>query len=718
LSGERESEFLMDQSVPVVAPADRAPGGAHGFSSGLNESHVRRLLANLQYADKLLSEVEGVLTASSSASPFPNYTNDFTPAQARMVRDYTARFRVQMKRALDGLAIPIPPPRFGALQSIRVNLAFIRIALQESSPKHLGGYGPLPGRVIPELDGFSEELQGLLTQLDACLAQRPEQDLAARIESLRRAGAASGLLAELERIVTENGLVEFRPALSGIVDRLSSDRFEIAVFGQVSSGKSSLLNRVIGAPALPVGVNPITAIPTRIVYGPVPRLEVSFAGQPASALAAEQIAEYATERLNPSNRKGVLRLTLEYPSPRLREGIAFVDTPGLGSLATAGAEETRAYLPRCDLAVVLINAAAPLAEVDVQLLGAIQTAAIPARVLLSKVDLLRSGEETEVSSYVSRELRTQLGVDMPVHPVSIADGYAHLLDSWFLHEIAPLYEKHRELRRESIERKAGLLRAAVQQSLAASIQRAGIRSPPANVDALHKAEKELRAVAGLIPETEARCLAMSDEMRGLRSAAIEWAASRAIESWARGEIGSEQTVLHRALNEAAAEFGSRIVRALRELAHNLADALQRTAAALGREEPAIREELALPIRETPQIDLGDLVPAMTRPFWPFSGKPIARAIVKRRLNALAGEKLDMACASFSRSFLAWVRGVLSRIREVFESHAEAWRAEIRRRSGAETDSDSRREKMAEDLRRLTSFDGENAAGSHQALVDS
>ena len=690
--------------------------GDLNLSSGLNESHVRRLLANLQYADKLLTEIEGVLTASSAASPFPKFTMDFTPAQARMVRDYTARFRGQMKRILDGLGVPIPGPQFGAIQSMRVNLAFIRIALQESSPKDLSGYGPLPEYLIPELNGFTEELQGLLNQLDTCLAQRPEHDLAARIEALRREGAGTGLLEELERIITEHGLVEFRPALSGIVDRLSSDRFEIAVFGQVSSGKSSLLNHVIGAEALPVGVNPITAIPTRIVYGLTPRLVAVFADRQVNIVDADQIAEYATERLNPSNQKGVVRLTLEYPSPRLRDGIVFVDTPGIGSLATAGAEETRAYLPRCDLAVVLVNSAAPLGDADVQLLSAIDSAAIPARVLLSKVDLLRPGEEREVSSYVSQALRTQLGVATPVYPVSIVDGYAHLLDSWFLDEIAPLYGKHQQLRRESIERKIGLLRAAVREALKTWIRRAESSPAPANIDALREAEKDLRAIAGLLPETEARCLKMADEIRDLRCVAVEWAAKRVIQSWDRGEAGDEQEIIHRALQEAATEFGARIVRQLQELAGQLADALQRTSAGLGREDPGIGEELQLPIRETPQIDLGELAPAMSHPLWSFLGRRVTRAIVKRRLDAAAGERLDTACASFSRLFLAWVRNVLFQMRAVFESHAEAWRAEIQRLTGTEPGSGSRREKMAEDLRRLTSFDDENAAGRHASEV--
>ena len=173
----------------------------------------------------------------------------------------------------------------------------------------------------------------------------------------------------------------------------------------------------------------------------------------------------------------------------------------------------------------------PLGAADVQLLGVIQAAAIPTRVLLSKVDLLGVDEERAVAAYVAEQLRSQLGVDTPVHPVSVVEERARLLDSWFQDEIAPLYEKHQELRRESIERKIGLLREAVEQSLSTAVQRAGSRAAPADAEALREAEKELRSAAGLFTETEARCLAMSDEIRNLHSVAIDWATSRIIESW-------------------------------------------------------------------------------------------------------------------------------------------------------------------------------------------
>ncbi len=214
--------------------------------SGLNESHQRRLLITFQYVDKLLSEIEAILSASTSKSPFPKYAADFTPAQERVVRDYIARVRAQMVRIVAGLDLPTPGPQFGAIHSIRIQLSFIRVALQEASPKDLAGYGELPAELIPELNGFSTELQTMVETLDRFLGQATGQDLQERLDRLAETGDRVTLLKKLERIISDYGFVEFRPALTNIVNRLASPRFEIAVFGQVSSGKSSLLNAITG----------------------------------------------------------------------------------------------------------------------------------------------------------------------------------------------------------------------------------------------------------------------------------------------------------------------------------------------------------------------------------------------------------------------------------------------------------------------------------------
>jgi ribosome biogenesis GTPase A len=134
------------------------------------------------------------------------------------------------------------------------------------------------------LNGIVEELQMTVRQLCAWLTAR-RADLRARLEQVSSADVA--LLGTLER----RGL-------------------DLAVFGCVSSGKSSLLNRLLGRDVLPVGVNPITAVPTRITWGSAQRLRVWLADAGARELDIADLSLYASERENPANHKRVLRLVL------------------------------------------------------------------------------------------------------------------------------------------------------------------------------------------------------------------------------------------------------------------------------------------------------------------------------------------------------------------------------------------------------------------------
>lgn len=86
---------------------------------GLNDSQKQHLLSNCQHADKLLSDVESILSASQSKSVFPKYTGGLTPSQTRVVE---------------------------------VALAFADVALEECTADKMRGYGEVPWKVAPELN--------------------------------------------------------------------------------------------------------------------------------------------------------------------------------------------------------------------------------------------------------------------------------------------------------------------------------------------------------------------------------------------------------------------------------------------------------------------------------------------------------------------------------------------------------------------------------------
>ncbi|MCA1562864.1 MAG: dynamin family protein [Acidobacteria bacterium] len=278
----------------------------------LNEHQQRRLVVTCQYVDRLLGDLERSFSEAQSQSPFGRYANDLAPAEQRLVRDYLARLRTQLLRILSGQGLSPTPQRTGLRWAILTHLAYVDVAVEELKPHYMRGYGAVAPEAAAALNGIVEELHGTIGQLSRYLAIDRTEDLRTRLESIR-APADLALLSTLEELITKYGLVEFRSALATILDTLERRGLELAVFGRVSTGKSSLLNRLLERDVLPVGVTPITAVPTRIAFGREPRLRVRFADAPPRELDVSALAAYASERENPANAKRVLRLVVELP---------------------------------------------------------------------------------------------------------------------------------------------------------------------------------------------------------------------------------------------------------------------------------------------------------------------------------------------------------------------------------------------------------------------
>jgi len=648
------------------------PAPEHADS--LNEAQKRHLLASYQYADKLLSEVESILSAANSRSPFPRYRPDLSPVQVKIIEDYVARLRAQMVRTLSGLGIEPPEAQFGSLHAIRVTLGFADIAFEECRPKRMRGYGEVPEALLAEMNGAVDELQSLLARLNAFLTEGVRQDLAARLESLERTVADLDTLKSLERIIRERGLVEFRPALAAIVERLESGAFEIAVFGRVSSGKSSLLNHILQEPVLPVGVTPVTAVPTRILYGAVSRGRVWFADAAPEQFPIERLVEFVSEQSNPGNQKHVTRVEIELPAPRLRQGVVFVDTPGFGSLAEAGARETRAYLPQCDLGVLLVDAASTLTQEDLATLGALYEAGVPAQVLLSKADLLAPPEQERLRSYVSEMIRSTLGWRLPVHAVSVKAGYEAAAEGWFQSEILPLYDRRRELSQRSLKRKIAVLQAGVQAALQTRLRRL-TGGAPAEATLLREIETALRTASGWFSEAQQRCFRITDRLRQDANSALLRAARALMR-----RSGRAAELLDRAFREVAVEAADDLAAILTDLAEQATGVLHRAASAFQLPENAPGEdELRSLLREMPRWQASEWSAEVKPNQWLLKLSPaLEERRLVRRLRRQIGPRVAEAFAGYGRSLESWARQTLLDLQSHFETYAEAYRAQMER----------------------------------------
>lgn len=664
----------------------------------LNDSQQRRILANAEYADKLLADIENILAGAAEGRLFRRYHPDVTPQQARLLRSSIAQFRRQLGRFLEAaVAGSAARPHLSALHSILVTLAFVRVAIHEMAPEHLRGYGELDAGGEAALRGVTNELESLVTMLEAELRSGAGVDLEERLARAPAGVQISGMLRTLDRIIREADLPEFRPSLLRLVEKIERPAFELAVFGRVSCGKSSLLNRLLGAEVLPVGVTPVTAVPVRVLYGAQPGLTVHFAGGRVEQFPVDQLPLFATEEMNPANRRGVFRLAVRLPSPILQDGVVFVDTPGLGSLATAGAAETISYLPQCDLGLVLVAAVTPLNEEDLATVDLLVRSGTRVMVLLSKADLASATDLERAMRYTAEALRRELGTELPVAAVSTAAAQAGLLEAWWRKELAPVLQRHKELAAESLHRKARLLRASVAAALRRRLEGSGGGIPRAELEQI---EDTLRRASAELDLARREGMLALDKLREMSKAVL----GQALEQILSQRLERDGAACASALRAAAARVCSQ---AAGELLHRLQQLCTRLSAALDVSRRVMRPGTGPPAQEFSCGDVRglpvpplDLLPEAVRlaaaAALPWAGRWFAAASLERQAGGVAWQTLN----TYSRSLEAWLLRQLDSLQQRYDAEAGIFRAEIARTLSAGGLEPEHRQRLERWLREL------------------
>ena len=674
----------------------------------LNESQQRRLLANARYADRLLSDIEGILSAAESKSPFHKYRPDLSLHQARLTRSYLGRFRDHLTRVLETLQVAPDVIQFSSLHSIRVTLTFVRISVEEMAPQYLRGYGELSADAETQLHGMCSELEGLVDVLERNLLLGEAGDLQSRLERLERTSGEAELLRALDRITGEHELAEFRGVLVNLVEKMETHQFEIAVFGRVSSGKSSLLNHILGSDVLPVGVNPITAVPTRLLFGEASKLVVTFTDRKVREYSIDEIAQFASEEQNPGNRLGIVRLVAYLPSARLKNGLVLVDTPGLGALATAGAQETISYLPQSDLGIVLLSSMNPINDEDLQTIAALARAGTPAMVLLSKADLLSQPDQEKAARYAERAIQENLGLAVRVHPVSTASSHHALLEGWFEDQLAPVYRRYRELAERSVRRKLGATREAVIAALRAKLGRS-TGAATTGQNGLEEAERALRAAAAEIEGARRFCLDASDDVRLLDRIAMARAVDAVMKAWNSDGFTMGVEIVQGEAESVALEAGRQIGARLQGVAQKLDAALAATNEVLGQHPDGSEPSLGTAIREMPRFEATLPAVTITAP-WFRKVRPLAANWARSKLSA-ADLALEAAFTNYSRGLQVWSREVIATLQRDFDARADGCRAQLRRLAGRGQLDEKERAQVEANLCLLEQWDARESASA-------
>lgn len=279
-------------------------------------------------------------------------------------------------------------------------------------------------------------------------------------------------LSVVEAIIQQYGLMSLEPTLRACQALAGGGPIDLAVIGQFKSGKSSLLNAVLGEGLLPVGALPATAVVTRVSAGTERLVRITHEDGSHEDVSPARIAEFVTEAGNPGNHRHVGVVDVFTPALRDWPGVRLVDTPGLGSIFTHNTEVTCTWMPNVAVALVAVSVERPLSDQDRQLVAEARQTAPRVIVVLTKMDLLTEAEQTEVTEFVQRRLSEHFGSDIPVLPFSTRTAPERSVSQLRETVLQPVAENVAIQRRETLTLKLKHLVKASKSYLSISLDSA------------------------------------------------------------------------------------------------------------------------------------------------------------------------------------------------------------------------------------------------------
>jgi small GTP-binding protein len=201
------------------------------------------------------------------------------------------------------------------------------------------------------------------------------------------------------------------------IPRLEQERFHLVVLGEFNHGKTTFVNALLGAPVLPTGVTPTTAVIHHVVHGSSPAAKTVSEDGGSRGLNVEEVADYVVG--GKAAADNVRYLEIDYPASILEGGVVLVDTPGVNDLNSTRAEITYSYLPRADAILFLLDAGQILKESERAFIANKLLSQSKDKVIfvINKIDLLDEEEREEALAYARMHL-SKLVAEPKVYAVS------------------------------------------------------------------------------------------------------------------------------------------------------------------------------------------------------------------------------------------------------------------------------------------------------------
>lgn len=246
----------------------------------------------------------------------------------------------------------------------------------------------------------------------------PEGGQVNRPQDRRQVGVIVELIDHTRSIADLNDRADLSARLAAARERITDPLVRVVIAGQLKQGKSQLLNSLLNLPAARVGDDESTVLVTVVGYDDQPsaRLVVSD-GLGGEEAVEVPVADLGTDLRRAPQARGrrVVRIEVGAPSPLLKGGLTFIDTPGVGGHGQPHLSAMLGLLPDADAVLFVSDASQEFTEPEMRFIRQAAEICPTAAVIATKTDLYPFWRQVVEAD--NAHLR-RAGLGIPVIPAS------------------------------------------------------------------------------------------------------------------------------------------------------------------------------------------------------------------------------------------------------------------------------------------------------------
>ena len=226
------------------------------------------------------------------------------------------------------------------------------------------------------------------------------------------------LIEHTRKVAQTNHRDDLMDRLAAAWDRITDPQIRVVIAGQLKQGKSQLLNSLLNMPVARVGDDESTVLTTIVLYGEQPAAQLVVAtpdgGAEAIAIPTADVSK-DLRRAPQAGGREVLRVEVIAPSPLLKGGLVFIDTPGVGGHGQPHLAATLGLLPDADAMLMVSDTSQEFTEPEMTFMRQAFEICPVTAIVATKTDLYPHWRAVVDAD---RAHLQRVGVDMPLIPAS------------------------------------------------------------------------------------------------------------------------------------------------------------------------------------------------------------------------------------------------------------------------------------------------------------